>query len=166
MLLLPRRLSHLSGLRCSVAEKLTEKQRRFVEAYMGEAAGNATEAARVAGYSGNDNTLSTVGATNIRKAAIQKAIDERVDATPGIMTRRERQLWWTQVALGEISTRRVVLDADGEPREIDEPAKMSDRIKATELLGKSQADFVDRHEHTGKGGGPVQFIVETSGDGE
>mgnify|MGYP000100200540 CR=1 FL=1 len=28
----------------------TEKQRRVVEAYMGEARGNATEAARIAGY--------------------------------------------------------------------------------------------------------------------
>jgi phage terminase small subunit len=31
--------------------KLTLKQRRFVEAYCGEAAGNATQAAKLAGYS-------------------------------------------------------------------------------------------------------------------
>ena len=40
---------------------MTHKQKKFVEAYLGEANGNATEAARIAGYAGNDNTLKTVG---------------------------------------------------------------------------------------------------------
>jgi len=41
--------------------RLTEKQRAFVEAYMGEAEGNATRAAELAGYQGGENTLSSVG---------------------------------------------------------------------------------------------------------
>lgn len=40
---------------------LTLKQRKFVEAYLGKANGNATEAARLAGYKGNDVTLGAVG---------------------------------------------------------------------------------------------------------
>lgn len=39
--------------------------------------------------------------------------------------------------------------------------KISDRIKRVELIGKHigvQA-FADRHEHTGKGGGPIEVVV-------
>jgi phage terminase small subunit len=37
--------------------ELTTKQRLFVEAFIGAANGNATEAARLAGYQGSDDTL-------------------------------------------------------------------------------------------------------------
>lgn len=40
---------------------LTVKQERFVAAYVGAANGNATEAARQAGYSGSDGTLGVTG---------------------------------------------------------------------------------------------------------
>jgi len=49
------------------SDKLTLKQQLFVEAYLGEAKGNATEAARIAGYKGNEITLAAVGAENLRK---------------------------------------------------------------------------------------------------
>lgn len=125
----------------AIVEKLTEKQRRFVEAYMGEAAGNATEAARLAGYKGNAKTLGAVGAENLAKPGIQQAIDKRVDADPKIATREERQRFWTSVMNGD--PEHGILE-------------MRDRLKASELLGKTQADFVERHEHTGKDGGPIQ----------
>jgi phage terminase small subunit len=112
--------------------RLTEKQRAFVEAYMGEAEGNATEAARMAGYSGNDNTLSTVGAENLRKPKIRAEIRDRVDSDPLVASRQERQAFWTAVMRGEEG------DAD-----------LSDRMQASKLLGKSQADFVERREYEG-----------------
>ena len=54
-------------------EKLTPKQRRFVEAYKG----NATEAARLAGYSGDDNVLGVTGYDLLRNPKIFHAIAER-----------------------------------------------------------------------------------------
>lgn len=54
-------------------EKLTLKQQAFVAEYL--KCGNATEAARRAGYKGNEKTLSQVGAENIRKPGIQGAIN-------------------------------------------------------------------------------------------
>lgn len=111
------------------APKLTEKQRRFVEAYMGEAAGNGTEAARLAGYKGSAKTLGVVATENLAKPSVRAAIDARVAADPKIATRQQRQEFWTKVMLGE------------------EDAEMRDRLKASELLGKSQADFVEKHEH-------------------
>ena len=56
-------------------EKLTIKQQTFVAEYL--KTGNATEAARRAGYKGNDNTLRVVGQENLLKPAIKKLIEEK-----------------------------------------------------------------------------------------
>jgi hypothetical protein len=60
---------------------LTPKQQKFLEAYLGEANFNATEAARLAGYKGEDNVLAVVGCQNLRKPNIaeelRKAWEER-----------------------------------------------------------------------------------------
>ena len=103
-----------------MTKKLPEKRRRFVEAYMGEAGGNATEAARLAGYL----APGTEGHRLLQYAEIQQAIDQRVENRPDIATREERQTFWTSAMRGEIEG--------------------LDRLKASELLARSQADFVDR----------------------
>lgn len=119
---------------------LSERERRFVDAYMGPAAGNASEACRLAGYSIKAATVQ--GARMLAKASIQSAIAERVKADPQIATRDERQRLWSDIAFG----RGVYADA-----------ALKDRIRASELLGKSQADFVERHEHADKDGGPILY---------
>lgn len=107
--------------------KLTEKQRRWVEFYMGEADGNATEASRLTGYKGSDNTLRVVGGENLLKPAIQAAIAERVAADPAVATREDRQKFWTTVMN-------------------DKSEFMKYRLRASEILGRSQCDFIDRKE--------------------
>ena len=59
---------------------LTGKQAAFIDYYLGEANFNATEAARRAGYSGDDNTLSVIGFENLRKPNIDEAIQKRLQA--------------------------------------------------------------------------------------
>lgn len=125
------------------AERLTEKQRRFVEAYMGKAAGNATEAARLAGYKGNNNTLRVVGSENLAKPAIAMAVGQRQKADPLIADRTERQRFWTRVMRGEERVRKF-LKIDGETVEVEVDPDYSDRLKAAELLGKASGDFVQR----------------------
>lgn len=105
---------------------LTEKQRRFVEAYMGQAAGNATEAARVAGF-GNPKSQ---GSRLLTFVDVKKAIEERQKADPLVASREERQRFLTAAMRGEHG------------------GELKDRIKATEVLGKAQGDFVERHEHS------------------
>ena len=56
-------------------KKLTPKQELFVSEYL--KTGNATEAARKAGYKGNDVTLGAVGAENLKKPQIIDAIKLR-----------------------------------------------------------------------------------------
>jgi hypothetical protein len=92
-----------------IHRRLTVKQKRFIDFYNG----NGAEAARLAGYSGNDDTLK-----------------QRNQAD--IANREERQRFWT----------------DGMR---DEKAKMSDRTKHSELLGRSEGDFLDRTKHEGGG---------------
>ncbi len=55
-------------------KKLTPKQALFVAEYL--KTGNATEAARKAGYKGNDNTLRVVGQENLLKPAVARAVEE------------------------------------------------------------------------------------------
>ena len=55
---------------------LSKKQRLFVEEYL--QTWNATEAARRAGYKGNDVTLASVGYENLRKPQIEEAIRLRL----------------------------------------------------------------------------------------
>lgn len=55
------------------------KQELFIGFYVGEANGNATEAARMAGYKGNDVTLGAVGAENLQKPQIKAEITKRTN---------------------------------------------------------------------------------------
>lgn len=55
-------------------DELTPKQRAFAEAYI--QCGNATLAAKEAGYSGTENALGVIGHRNLRKAKIVKVIRE------------------------------------------------------------------------------------------
>lgn len=123
-----------------MARELTAKQQRFVDAYDG----NATQAAADAGYKGNRKTLEAVGRENLGKPRIAAAIAgrESVRAAPTIATREERQQFWTDVMYGKHS--KMV---DGQAVGAD----WKDRLKAAELLGRSEADFVDKSkvEHSG-----------------
>lgn len=56
---------------------LSERERRFVEAYMGQAAGNGTEACRLAGYKGSAKTLQVQASRLLSKAIVAAAIEER-----------------------------------------------------------------------------------------
>lgn len=83
-------------------ENLTTKQRLFVEAYLANP--NATEAARRAGYKGNDKTLSVVGAENLAKPCIAEKLKVRVEEAA--MTTSE---WLKEVA---VLARTAERDAD------------------------------------------------------
>jgi phage terminase small subunit len=110
---------------------LTEKQRRFVEVYSSNG-GNALDAARVAGY----RQPHPQGAENMQKPTVRAAIEalREETTTSATLTRAERQAFWTRVTRGE------VMEPDGKP-----PA-IRDRLRASELLARSQADFLDRTE--------------------
>lgn len=106
-------------------QKLTLKQQRFINFYEG----NATEAAIKAGYS--KKTAFSIGVENLSKPLIADAISKRNSQqdAPTIATRKQRQEFWTNVMN-------------------DRSELMINRLRAAELLGKSEADFLERYEHT------------------
>jgi len=103
--------------------KLTVKQQRFVDFYEG----NATQAAIQAGYS--EKTANVIGPENLAKPRIFDAIQNRLQKVdkPKIMSREDRQKFWSKVSH-------------------DDEQSMNDRLRASELLAKSQSDFLQRHE--------------------
>lgn len=124
---------------------LTERQRKFCEAFAANG-GNGTDAARQAGYARPDPE----GSRLLGKARIAAALEamRASHTSAAIMTREERQALWSAIARGE------ALDGHGEA------PKFSERLKASELLGKSQADFIDRVRHEGEDGRPLSIRVE------
>ena len=119
-------------------KKLTVRQARFVECYDG----NGAEAARQAGYSERwaaSNLDKLLKNTAIR-AAIREREKERTSSL--IATREQRQRFWTSVMN-------------------DEDIDLRDRLRASELLGKSEGDFLERVKDESGPGTPnisVNFV--------
>lgn len=113
---------------------LTARARKFAEVF----AGNGTEAARAAGYSGNDYSLATTAGRLLRNVEVRKLIAEREkrEVRPLVANRQARQAFWT----------KAMQDEDG---------NMFCRLKASELLGRSEADFTDKLEASGS----VEVVV-------
>ena len=106
--------------------KLTPRQRAFVAAY----AGNATQAAIAAGYSAA--TAQQAGSRLLCNVVVAAAIRAREGQRTGtaIASREQRQAFWT-ATMQSVET------------------DIGARLKASELLGKSEADFTDKIEHSG-----------------
>lgn len=107
------------------SKQLTEKQRRFIQAYMGKAQGNATEAARIAGY----KKPMQQGSRLLTFVEVKKEIEARQVSSErrAILTREDRQ-----ELLSEIAT------TGGKD--------LGSRIKAMDVLNKMDGIYVQRHE--------------------
>lgn len=123
--------------------RFTRKQEEFVDWYCSAVVNmNGTEAARRAGYKGNENTLSTVAAENLRKPKIRKEIDRRMASmTSKVQVTIEK-------VLVDLEITRVRALTDG---------NYSAAVKCSELQGKYLKMFSDRIEH-------VQTLEEVSTD--
>lgn len=111
--------------RRSLSVALNARRQAFVIAYA--ETGNASEAARRAGYS--EKTAYSTGEQLLRNPEIQQAVKELAGTkmSAGIATAEERQLFWSKVMQ-------------------DNEQDMKDRLRASELLGKRQGDFIERSE--------------------
>ncbi|EPP15862.1 phage terminase small subunit [Megasphaera sp. BL7] len=119
-------------------DKLTLKQKRFVDAYI--ETGNATEAARMAGYS--KKTANRIGTENLSKLVIRRAIQERLDAMEAAKTATPEEVMQhlTAAMRGEIREEHIVSEGTGEgcsrARIMKKQISAHDRLKAAELLLK------------------------------
>lgn len=84
----------------SKGKTLSLKERRFVDAYLGSAAGNATAAVRAAGYSGRSAKAQQVqGSRLLSKTKVKAALAARLQKAEakGIATAEERDLRLSEI---------------------------------------------------------------------
>jgi hypothetical protein len=110
---------------------LNAKRAAFVREYLKDL--NATQAAKRCGYSAK--TARAQGSRLLTDADVCAAVAKGQQHIEGraIATRAERQEFWTRVLHGK-----------------GDDIRWADRLKASELLGKSEADFTDKLEHSGE----------------
>ena len=129
--------------------KLTEKQRRFVDYYI--ETGNASEAARRAGYS--EKTAGWIGQENLQKPTIKAAIDARLRELEGkrIAKADEVMQFLTSTLRGEVKEEHVVVEGTGEGRSdariIKVQVSARDRLDAAKSLLKRYPMQLDAKEH-------------------
>ena len=109
-------------------EKLTERQKRFIDYYIETA--NATESAKRAGYS--EKTAKNIGAENLTK--LHLFIEERLKQKEDnrIASQDEVLQYLTKVMRGE------------EKDQFGLDASLQDRTKCAELLGKRWGTFKEK----------------------
>ncbi|MGU8469999.1 terminase small subunit [Clostridium perfringens] len=128
--------------------KLTNRQKAFADYYI--ELGNATEAARRAGYKGKN--VNKIASENLAKLDIKQYIDERMKEIESerIAKAEEVLQYLTRVLRGEETEQVVVIESTGdfmsEARLIDKELSAKDKLKAAELLGKRYRLFVDKVE--------------------
>lgn len=168
-------------------DQLTHKQRLFVIAYVGPAAGNATKAARMAGYR-DDNTesLRVTACRTLTKANVQRAIARLVASKLGSAE-------WTRAGITEIANGnmaefsevdekgKVIINMEraaeggalGLIREVKEEVletvgsalvmkrsfKLYDRLRALEILAKMNGQLKDSLDLT-SGGKPLKGYAD------
>lgn len=117
---------------------LTEKQKRFIDYYV--ETGNATEAARKAGYS--EKTSYSIGHENLKKPEIKSAIDARLKELEEmrVADAREVLIHLTAAMRGEIEEEIPVVEGCGngvsKSRIIKKHISAHDRLRAAEMLMK------------------------------
>ena len=119
-------------------EKLTERQARFVDYYI--QTGNASEAARRAGYS--VKTAYSIGEENLRKPEIRRALERRLKELESqrIAETKEVLEHLTSVLRGEL-TEEIVTPSG---KKISTAIRETDKLRAAEMLLKVAGEFRDK----------------------
>ena len=144
---------------------LTPKQQRFVEEYLIDL--NATQAAIRAGYSAK--TAAVIGAENLIKPYIQKAIQEAQNKlTERTEITQDYVLTNIKKVIERCMQQEAVQARDGSPLLVEGPEgdlaclfefKETGALKGLELLGKHLGMFKDKIEHSGPGGGDIAVTI-------
>jgi len=164
---------------------LTGKEQAFVDYYLGESRFNATDAARKAGYKGNDVTLASVGYENLRKPKITSEISRRMnehcasanEVLDVLTTQMRGSIVGVIRATGDVELadkleaagvdrllkkhkirRSIRTTREGETVEdVTHEFEIHDPQAAAVHVGKYHKLFAERTEVTGKDGGPIRI---------
>ncbi|MFP7288002.1 terminase small subunit [Shouchella clausii] len=122
--------------------KLTEKQKRFADYYI--ETGNASEAARRAGYS--KKTAHRIGQENMQKPAICDYIKEKMKEKDSerIASQDEILEFLTSIMRGKVQETIPLGLGMGEQKLVKKELDGKDRLRAAELLGKRHAMWTEK----------------------
>lgn len=159
---------------------LSVRQRAFIAAIVGPAAGNATKAAEMAGYAAeNRNALAVTASRLLGNANVQEgishalaekratpewALNQLIDLATSSMAKfvkfdvnGDMQIDWLKAAaagaIGQIKEFEEIPTDYGVRRKI----KIHDRAPALAILLKLHGKLIDKQELTGRDGGPITF---------
>lgn len=130
---------------------MTERQKRFVDAYI--KTGNASEAARLAGYS--EKTANRIAEENLSKLDISREVQKRLKEMESERTAdvKETLEYLTSVMRGEKTEIVVVTVGTGKgyskSEKVEVPISTRDRLKAAEHLLKVHGAFKNEVQVTG-----------------
>ena len=130
-------------------EKLTEKQKKFVDYYI-QTSGNASEAARLAGYS--EKTARASGAENLTKPNIKNAIDTRLKELESKRTASAQETLelLTSIMRGELESKEFAVVGTGDGfSKVDIFSKTpstKERLKAAESMARIHGLMRDKVE--------------------
>ena len=137
--------------------KLSEKQKRFIDYYI--QSGNATQAAKLAGYS--TKTAYAMGVENLKKPQIQSAVQSRLAQLESERIAKDKEVleYITAVMRGETTEEVVVNVGTGKgytrAEKVTAQVSAKDRLKAAEMLAKVKGMFITRQEVDLQGVVPV-----------
>ena len=114
-------------------KKLTKLEKDFVNGFTGDVVGTM----KVLGKSGSDAKLHSRGREILDRPQVKEAMIGRMDylkeKNERMMASEEMLLWYSDLVRG--------FDSYGQS-----PPKLTDRLKASEYLGRANAIFVDKRE--------------------
>lgn len=140
--------------------KLNARQKAFCEFYV--VCGNATEAAKKAGYS--EKTAYSMGNENLRKPELKTYIDDLMSKMEEkrMASAEEVLKFLTASMRGELEEEVIVVEGEGDgcssARKMKKQISAKERIKAAELLGKRHLLFSDKVKV--EGALPVMIVGE------
>ncbi|MEN3130833.1 terminase small subunit [Bacillus cereus] len=124
--------------------RLTPKQQAFCDYYI--EIGNATEAAKKAGYS--EKTAKDMGSENLAKPHLKSYIEKRMAEKDEerVASQDEILHFLTQVMRGETTEQIPVGKGEGYFTLENKDTYVKDRVKAAELLGKRHMMWTEKKE--------------------
>jgi phage terminase small subunit len=125
---------------------LTARQRKFVDAYL--VSGNATSAAVAAGYS--EKTAYSIGSENLSKPEIAAAVQARQQRAAA---KADLTLESHLASLNALKEQAAAANQFG-------PA-----VTAEVSRGRASGFYVEKTEHTGKDGKPIEVRVRIAREG-